>query len=92
MVKKCLYCGRFFETTSGIQKYCSVKCSKQNRKETENYADEYLRKKNREYFQTKKDKLKQYADEALECHMSYGKYRMMRDVFGKSFEELKNAY
>ena len=94
MVKKCLNCGRFFETTSGMQKYCSIKCSRQyigEMRRLTGYAHKYACEKNLEYSRTKEDTLKQYVNEAAECNMSYGKYRMMRDVFGKSFEELKNG-
>ena len=53
-IRKCEYCGRFFETTSSGQKYCSGKCRNDPKASalrkffTQFFADGFLEERNHE--------------------------------------------
>ena len=65
------------------------------------YYKKHYRKTNEKYLaakrtadliQREKEKPRDWLKEAEQCGMSYGKYRAAVEVFGKTFEELKQAY
>ena len=82
---KCKLCGKEFEPQSKIQVYCSPECSNK-------YWRKFKRLEALEKIQLRQERerrLNKWIDEAAQCGLSYGNYRMMIEHFGKTFEELR---
>ena len=82
---KCKLCGKEFEPQTKIQKYCSGKCAN-------SYWNKFKRFEALEKIQRREERdrcLNKWINEAAQCGLSYGKYRMMIEHFGKTFEELR---
>lgn len=43
VTKKCAFCGRTFTSNSGMQKYCSVSCADEAKKERKKRNDDFLK-------------------------------------------------
>lgn len=96
-VRRCEYCGRFFETTHATQTYCSDTCKRDAANETRRHKTKLKKRdgvnENQENHYVMNDaRLKKYVEESIACGLSYGKYRMLKDIFHKTFEEIKNEY
>ena len=77
---KCELCGKEFETNDSRKKYCSRECSRFSCRRIDRGVQRRKENKNR---------LDKWINEAAQCGLSYGKYRMMIEHFGKTFEELR---
>ena len=89
MIKTCKYCRKVFETNLKIKIFCSPRCSYKSRLKNID-SNRFFEREDPEKIATRNQRLNQYIKEANECGLSYGKYRMLRDVYGKNFEEIKN--
>ena len=84
--KKCLFCDKTFWTTVEQKKYCCIKCRTKANAEKAKHTGQNSKSK----IETGKT-LEDYAREADECGLSYGKYKAQLRL-GKTFEELKAEY
>lgn len=97
--KKCAWCGDNFLPTNESNIYCSKNCSRLaiNKRARDKRAAEKkeLETLNKEIYGERKEptvSVEQLAREADDCGLSYGKYKVQRFTYGKTYEELKAAY
>lgn len=82
--KTCKLCGKTFFTKVHDKKFCSKKCE-------EAYFSKEYKKCEQLSKPTEKKPLSQWMEEARQCGLSYGIYRMQVERFGKTFEELRRC-
>lgn len=94
MIKQCKFCGKTFNSDRYHKSFCSVECAEADKDKLKHYIphdSRFFEKEDVDEKEKRNARLDKYISEAVECRMSYGKYRMFRDVFGKTFDELKNG-
>lgn len=82
--KVCVVCGKEFIPKSNAQSCCSTQCSLKKK-----IMKMDFRRTSRKL--NGKKTVEDWASEAKECGMTYGKYRAAVELLGKTFEELKQC-
>ncbi len=91
--RKCVQCGMYFLPRNLTQKYCSSVCATLAHQAKLRLEKERAMKAPKEKTEEpKEDNVETWAREAADCGLSYGQYKAQRFTFGKSYEELKDAF